>query len=196
MNVLKKALGAYAVTLLLVHGYAHAQVANKPKPEDFKAGETWEFRRVDNRSKVEEPKTTTTIVQEGGSLKISANGKVDPVETFFEREGYKKPWWVWPIEVGKTWDNDGDWTNAAGDKGNTRQSARVLAYEEIEVPAGKFMAYKVEMKGFWRNNRWNNGGRQNDTFWYAPSSRTVIRWIRDDGHNSLTQELVSFKPAP
>jgi hypothetical protein len=68
----------------------------------------------------------------------------------------------------------------------------VAAYEEVVVPAGKFMAYRIEHQGTYRSAR-GSGGRQHDTYWYAPDARTDVKHLRDDGSNKYTRELITYK---
>ena len=68
----------------------------------------------------------------------------------------------------------------------------MIAYEEVIVPAGTFMAYKIEYQGFFQNSR-GSRGRQHDTYWYAPGARTDVKHIRDDGFNKYARELITYK---
>jgi hypothetical protein len=78
--------------------------------------------------------------------------------------------------------------------GNTKQDAEVVAYEEVSTPAGKFMAYKIEYRGFFKNSNGRNG-KQNDTYWYAPEVNADIKRVRDDGINLNTRELTAYQRA-
>ena len=57
-----------------------------------------------------------------------------------------KPWRVWPrpLAVGKQWSVDLEYVRPDRTTGNLKQDARVVANEEVTVPAGKFMAFKIE----------------------------------------------------
>jgi len=68
----------------------------------------------------------------------------------------------------------------------------VVAYEEVTVPAGKFMAFKIEHRGWFRNSR-GSSGIQKDTYWYAPDAKADVKHIRDDEYNMYTRELISSK---
>ena len=74
------------------------------------------------------------------------------------------------------------------------QDAEVVAQEEVSVPAGKFMAFKIEYRGWYRNSR-GSSGKQNDTYWYAPEVKADVKHIRDDGYNMYTRELINYKRA-
>ena len=87
-----------------------------------------------------------------------------------------------------------DWSRPDGVTGNTRQNAEVVAYEEVSTPAGKFMAYKIEHRGYFSTSRGRNG-KQNDTYWYAPEVSADIKRVRDDSFNMYTRELTTYKRA-
>ena len=180
---------------------AHAQKAEMPAPTAFNVGDTWEWRQVDNRTKLEERKLTRTVVKVDGILQFSDGTTNSQISAAFIDGGYnhsQKPWRVWPLEVGKKWVFDADWVRGDGVTGNTKQDVEVVAYEEVAVPAGKFMAFKIEHRGWYRNSRggraeMGGSGQQNDTFWYAPDVNAHVKHIRDDGYNMYTRELITYK---
>lgn len=165
-----------------------------PAPTTFNVGDTWEWRQIDNRTKMEEGKRNRTAVKVDGILLFSNGTSNSQISQSFIGEPASKPWRVWPLEVGKKWVFDGDWVRADGVSGNTKQDAEVVAYEEVTVPVGRFMAFKIEYRGWFRTSR-GGSGKQNDTFWYAPDAYADVKHIRDDGYNMYTRELVAFKRA-
>lgn len=174
---------------------AQAQKAEMPAPTTFNVGDTWEWRQVDNRTKLEEEKLTRTVVNADGILRFHSGTTNSQIGAAFTEGGYNhspKPWRVWPLEVGKKWVFDADWVRGDGVTGNTKQTVEVVAYDEVTVPAGKFMAFKIHHRGWFRNSRGSNG-KQDDTFWYAPDARADVKHIRDDGWNMYTRELVMYK---
>ena len=184
----------FAAALVANAHTAFAQKAEMPAPDSFKAGDRWEWRQVDNRTKLEEGRGTRTVVEVDGIRQFSDGAKNFPISTSFLGEPASKPWRVWPLEIGKKWVYDGDWTRADGVTGNTKQDAEVVAYEEVTTPAGKFMAYKIEYRGFYRNSN-GRSGKTNDTYWYSPEVSADIKRLRDDGFNMNTRELMVYKRA-
>lgn len=161
-------------------------------------GETWEWRQVDGRTKLEEGKLTRTVVNVDGVLQFSNGTANSQMAVALVDGGYKessKPWRAWPLELGKKWVFDADWVRPDGVSGNTRQDVEVVAYEEVVVPAGKFMAYRIEHRGFFRNSS-GGRGKQSDTYWYAPDAKADVKHVRNDNYNVYTRELVSHKAAP
>ena len=57
------------ITLFSLASVAHAQKAELPT--GFQAGDTWEWRQIDTRTKLEEGRTTRTVVDDAGTLKFS-----------------------------------------------------------------------------------------------------------------------------
>ncbi|MCB1962667.1 MAG: hypothetical protein KDF24_05815 [Rhodocyclaceae bacterium] len=184
--------GAFGALLAALAGMAAAQTAELPTPDQFVVGERWEWRRVDSRTKVEISTPWRQVVTEAGEIKFQFDsGEVMPLSTLFL--GFptnKKPWRVWPLQVGAEWEFEADWTRPDGVSGNTRQDVEVVAYEEVSVPAGTFMAFRIEHKGWYRNSR-GGSGKQHDTYWYAPEVKADVRRTRNDGYNYWDQELVS-----
>ena len=69
-------------------------------------------------------------------------GMQRPLDYPYLNEPSATPWRVWPLTVGKQWSVDVDYVRADRTTGNLKQDAGVVAYEEVNVPAGKFMAFK------------------------------------------------------
>lgn len=181
---------------LAIHTLTLAQRAEMPETASFRVGDTWEWNQIDKRTKLQEAKLMRTVLEIDGSLQFS-NGtttstiRIGLIDGTFKSSS--KPWRVWPLQVGKNWSFNADWTRADGVNGNTKQEAEVVAYEEVVVPAGKFMAFKIEHKGWYQNYSQGGSGKQNDTYWYAPDTQADVKHVRDDSYNLYTRELVTYK---
>jgi hypothetical protein len=185
------------VSWLFFSTSALAQKAEMPLPGAFNVGDSWQWQQVDNRTKAVEGTRTRTVVDDGGIAKFSFSDLgIRQISSAFLGNPSKKPWRVWPLQVGEKWSYDEDWTRPDGATGNSSQDAEVIAYEEVTVPAGKFMAFRIEYKGVYTNYRARSGGQQKDTFWYAPDVLADVKHIRDDGFNMYTRELVSYTRGP
>jgi hypothetical protein len=163
-----------------------------PATSEFAVGDRWEWRQFDNRTKLDEPGFSRIVVEEKGVREfVYSDGRRRPLDDPYVGEPAAKPWRVWPLEVGKTWSSDMNFTRFDGVTGNLKQDARVLAYEEVQVPAGRFMAFKIEKDGY---IRLANGftGRMVDTFWYAPDARADVKHVRRVGNTDFTRELVKY----
>jgi hypothetical protein len=176
-----------------------AQTADMPGPSSYAVGESWEWRRSDALTQLEEARIVATVVKTDAGVAFSADGKTMPVEVRVVHGNYNpsaKPWRVWPLAVGKRWEFEGTWARPDGVTGSSEQKVEVVAFEEVTVPAGKFMAYKIEHRGYFRNSS-GNTGRQDDTYWYAPDVRADVKHERKSGRPVSVTELMSHKkPTP
>jgi CHAT domain-containing protein len=100
---------------------------------------------------------------------------------------------VWPLEVGKTWVSTYQFRDALKNFRNDRAGAtwRVVAEEDVTVPAGTFTALRLE--GSNPANAWIT--------WYAPAARIVVKETheRKPGHpfgagRSLTEVVRYAEP--
>jgi hypothetical protein len=180
---------ASAVFLGFLATAATAQTASMPDVSLFAVGDLWEWRQFDNRTKLDDPAITRVVVEEKGVREFVAEGMRRPLAWAYIGEPSSKPWRVWPLEVGKRWSMDVDYTRVDG-SGNIKMDARVLAYEEVVVPAGKFMAFKIEHEGFVSTGGFN--GRMVETYWYAPEARADVKHVRRVARTDFTRELVKY----
>ena len=103
----------------------------------------------------------------------------------------------WPLQVGNAWRWMSRWTDHWLQPGFTSVSDQwsdheVTAYEEITVPAGTFMAYRVEIVG-------SQCDCYTDTLWFAPEIGQLVKglWSRNskNGYGEMAArawELISF----
>lgn len=104
-----------------------------------------------------------------------------------------------PIEAGKKYNIKFKWVSSNGGEGRSDLSATVKTLEKIPVAAGQFEAFRIEIQGWWYNG--NYSGRQQQTLWYAPDVKRVIKSEHKDFQsngspfNHSVVELVEFKPS-
>ena len=101
----------------------------------------------------------------------------------------------WPLQVGNTWRTQPRWVDHVLHpdwSGEYWAEYEVLAYEEVSVPAGRYMAFKVGTTGT-EYNDWH------ETTWYSPQVGAVVKaaWGRteDNGYGPLegSWELLSVE---
>jgi len=176
---------------------ALSQKAEAPAPSMFRFGETWEWKQVDNRTGQEVQRSTITVVNMAGQLRLF-NGEADESIDSWFRDGWlkpsPKPWRAWPLALGKKWSVDAERVKPDGITAKVQQEAEVVAYEEVAVPAGRFMAFKIVHRGSYRNSR-ESGGELNDTYWYAPDAKADVKHVRQILGHLYTRELVSYQRA-
>ena len=104
----------------------------------------------------------------------------------------------WPLQVGNTWKSGArfvdrvlhpDWS------GMDWQEFEVLAWEEVPVPAGTFMAYKVART----YGSWDTAKDDEQVIWYAaPEPQMIVKMIEtrspENGYGAAESvwELVSY----
>lgn len=190
----------FVLILIGVPAIAIAQPAQLPGPKDLDIGDTWKWRQADDRTGVLEPTRYLTVVGFKGEKMLSDGAHEFRLSDYYvdgyplpgsEHKAVALPWRSWPLEVGKKWTFEVDWTRQDGTTGHTHQDVEVAAFEEVEVPAGKFMAFRIVHRGFYSNSN-NARAKQDDTYWYAPEVKADVKSKRDDRFNVYTRELVSY----
>ena len=171
----------------------------------FLVGDSAEYVRVDNRTKLEINRRKPQIIRvadgrvyfTGGGI-ITTNG--ESLVDGGSNHSYDPPRPNAPADglaVGRKWAGRVAMTNGSGPSVGQKRwvevEGRVLAYEEIKVPAGTFKAYKIELVSI---NAW--GYRAQVTAWVSPdigfSLKTVFegRNVRFGGADSWTEEAISI----
>lgn len=128
--------------------------------------------------------------------------RVGEVETFYTRDLHwagtmedgrvaarmtpPQPWFAWPLETGRTWTHRGTYEDRRGKTG-FNDVFSVVATEAVEVPAGRFNAFKVVRQ---------TERRDSDEYWYAPDVRFYIKWIGRRGDSQFEEQLREYHPAP
>lgn len=170
-----------------------AQTAPMPDLAQFQVGEQWEWRQFDSRTRLQEAAITRVVVEEKGERRFLMDGKLRALDYPYVGELPAKPWRAWPLEIGKQWSNELNYVRADGVPGVIKSDVRVVAHEEVEVPAGRFMAFRIQHDGFVTVGNWH--GRIAETWWYAPAARADVKLLRKVANVDSTRELVTY-PRP
>ena len=96
-----------------------------------------------------------------------------------------QPWFMWPLEVGKSWQYRGVYEDMDR-KEPVQESYTVLRVEQVEVPAGTFWAFKLVREG---------GLTGSDQYWYAPDVRWYVKWVGRRGKDEFQEVLEEYVPA-
>lgn len=85
---------------------------------------------------------------------------------------------AWPLQVGKKWRAEPHWVDHVVQpdwSGPFWADYEVVAYEEVNVPAGRFMAFKVEQTA-------SASGDNYEVTWYAPDLGAFVKgaWGRTE----------------
>lgn len=101
------------------------------------------------------------------------------------RSSPPRPWFVWPLDVGRMWHYDGAYEDQER-KTKVKEAYAVRNVETVQVPAGTFRAIRVERDG---------GTDGSDEYWYAPDVRWYVKWRGRRGIDQFEEVLTEFEPA-
>lgn len=186
-----------AFLLASAAGAQDGGAAPAPLPSDFVEGERWEWRLTITPDVGANPSPTRTVVNTAEGLQFQNHrGKTDSFKAAFEANPFfltksLTPFREWPLEVGKTWRYEGEFMDR---RASLKQTAKVVAFEGVTVPAGTFKAYKIEYVV--TANRGGESWKRNDTHWYAPSVKADVKSTIDTPTHQGVMELVSYRRTP
>lgn len=188
---MRKAL--YLLTVILIFTGCSSSTTNKPKLNEYQIGEkwVWNWKRTVEGEVRAQGEDMQEVVDYNGELGFWNGTDTVSISSTLNQKQSSTPFRDWPLYVGKKWKYESEWENNEGTKGVTSQDARVVAYEELQVEAGKFKAYKIEYKGIVTNSR-GYKGEMSDTWWYSPDLKTYIKHVNNDGYGMYTNELTYY----
>ena len=120
-----------------------------------------------------------------------------------EYRGFRKKILNFPLTLGKQWKDlyqrdEYAGTGWTGTRYGSRveveyqETFRVLAWEEVEVRAGKFKAIKLEYKieTSWHGGMgWVSAGESKASYWYSPEVKNFVKCQYEKGYTeALTEE--------
>jgi hypothetical protein len=182
------------ISLLMSCSENTDSLAEQPTLSDYVVGETWtwKYKGVTTEGEVRsEGEDTRVIVHMNGDLGMVIAKDTIPVSDIVKPEESETPRYKWPLEVGKTWKYEKNWTSQDGTTGTQSQDAKVLSYKEETVDAGTFMAYTIEYKGTVSNSRGYNA--QTDEVWlYAPELKNFIKMTQTQDGFVYNEELIKY----
>lgn len=168
-----------------------------PKPilSDYSVGEkwVWKYKGVSGEGEVRsEGIDTKTIVNFKGELGLTSGNDTILVSDIVKPKKSKTPRFLWPLEVGKKWKYETEFTSADGSNtGIYSQDAEVISYEKVTVEAGTFMAYTIEFKGGITTSK-GVFSKTDDVIVYAPEIKNFIMMTQDQDGFSYTEELIEY----
>jgi hypothetical protein len=204
--MLKVLMARILVVLTAVAGIACPVMAMAQRVERpvYHVGDTWTYRRTDFaippqsfrtyvatqikaviRVASDEFEMATDSIAESGEKssykELSSLDFNDFVQLDSDQPRQEIRTWKWPVDVGDTWKYE--YPVKAGVQ---VWEARVAGWEEVEVPAGKFRALKVE-----REMLSDPGGGKARTaiVWFSPEAKVIVK--RVDRANSRSYQYVN-----
>lgn len=192
--LISKLLYAIVIGLFLSCGNLTTYKTEQPKLSDYTIGESWvwKYKGVSDKGEVRSNgEDARKIVDFKGGLGITVGNDTIPVSELVKPEESETPRFKWPLEVGKKWKYETEFTSAVGIKGKWSQDAEVISYEEVTVEAGTFMAYTIEYKGAITNSNGMNA-KTDDVWIYAPKVKNFIKMTQVQEGFSYTEELIKY----
>ena len=169
-------------------------ITKQPTFADYTLGEkwVWKYKGVTTQGEVRSNGTDTReIVSANGVLGMTIGNDTIPITEIVKTEDSETPKYDWPLEVGKKWKYENNWTSQDGTTGNQSQNAEVLSYKEETVEAGTFMAYTIKYEGKTTNSRGYNAN-ETEVWLYAPAVKNFIKLTQDQGDFHYVEELIEY----
>ena len=189
----------------IASGLSFAQpVAQQPA---FVVGDSWEFKSVTTPG--DKPDTwTRTIIEAPSDREFKVRFQDNTVNSFdkamnFMPEGdpsFARVLARYPMKVGDGWEMSRKYRDPRAVESG---EAKVVAYEQITVPAGTFQCYRIEAKATLNNKSFAQQSKW--TRWYCPEVKHLAKEILEQtvmgsytpgrsGTTLVTSELVKFTP--
>jgi len=169
-------------------------ITQQPTLSDYTVGEkwVWKYKGVTTEGEVRSDGIDTReIISFDGVLGMTIDKDTIPVTEIVKPEESETPKYDWPLEVGKKWKYENNWTSQDGTTGNQNQNAEVLSYQEETVEAGKFMAYTIEYTGKTSNSR-GYSADEKEVWLYAPAVKNFIKLTQNQGEFLYVEELIEY----
>lgn len=171
-----------------------------PHRRDYRVGDAYEFRVVDQFSKASKPLTMRVTAVDEGADRVEFNDGEASSDlmgntTANARGALSTPRQFYPAElvVGKRWRTMFKQARPSGMTYTFSYDVKVAAKETVQVPAGSFEAYRIEARGF----NVGLGAVVNRTIWVTPgvnadiAHETYVRLSNGQIEQHDRQELVA-----
>ena len=186
----------FVITMIMMSSCfkQYKKVTNQPELKDYTIGESWvwKYKGVTDKGEVRSNgEDARSIVSIDGDLSILIGKDTVSVSDLVKPELSETPRYKWPLEVGKKWKYEKNWTSQDGTTGTQSQDVEVLSFKEETVDAGTFMAYTIQYKGTVSNSRGYNA--QTDEVWlYAPELKNFIKMTQTQDGFIYNEELIKY----
>ena len=210
MNSGAFAIGRAAAVALLISGVCAAQAPAQVSKPEVKVDDRWVYRLTDKRRKppsmiyemrvsfVDARAIHAVIERQGGQREADAtwtrewNAVVAPDEGVVEVE---KGMFQFPLSPGQQYAAAWDMRRPRAGAFHVRHERRVtiVGWEEVEVPAGKFRALKIQADGHFRRIDKVASDEARNTFWYVPQVKRWVKSVYQDAALEVVEELYFYR---
>jgi hypothetical protein len=169
-------------------------ITQQPTLADYQVGErwVWKYKGVTTEGEVRsDGEDTREIVSIDGVLGMTIGNDTIPVTDIVKKDESKTPKYDWPLQVGKKWKYETNWTSQDGTTGSQNQNAEILSYQKEKVEAGTFMAYTIKYIGKTTNSRGYNANEE-EVWLYAPEIKNFIKLTQTQGDFLYVEELIEY----
>jgi hypothetical protein len=186
---------------LLLALSAQAQTAQRPV---VAVGDSWQFvvyytvpSRTPNRSWVITSIGSDRLLGKENGEALTLTSELNVVDS--PRQSETNPRSLsFPLEVGKRWRYTSNWLfKPKSSRGSIAVDVAIVGYEPIEVPAGRFEAFKLEATGELGGSSPSNtfyAGQTTTTYWYSPAARAIVKSVHHNPYQGTTTvELIEFR---
>lgn len=179
-------------------GQINSVTTSQPTLSDYNVGEkwVWKYKGLTTKGEVRSEGTDAReIIEVNGALQITIGKDTISVLEIVKPEKSSTPKYDWPLQVGKKWVYEENWTSQDGTTGKQHLNAEVVSYKEETVAAGSFMAYTIHYQGNITNSRGYNAVV--DEVWlYAPKVKNFIKLTQKQDDFVYNEELVEYSDKP
>ena len=174
-----------------------SDLTHQPTLADYQVGEkwVWKYKGVATTGEVRSEGTDTRmIVRQDEGLGMTIGKDTIPLTEIVKPDESETPKYDWPLQVGKKWRFENNWTSQGGATGSQNQHAEVISYQEETVEAGTFMAYTIKYTGRTTNSRGYNAVEE-EVWLYAPAVKNFIKLTQTQGDFNYVEELIEYSRA-
>ena len=193
-----------AAVFFVLSAAVRAEDAGRPH---VSVGDSWQFvvyhtvpSTTPNRTWIITSVSPDRLVgTENGEL-LTLTGELNVVDS--PRHSESNPRMLsFPLKVGKRWQYKSEWLfKPKSSRGTIAMDVVVVGYETVDVPAGKFEAFRLEATGELGGSSPSNtfyAGQTTTTYWYSPKAKAVVKSVHHNPYQGpTTVELVGFNSQP
>ena len=184
-----------------------------PRPE-VKIGDSWTYRRIDLQTNkptgfslirvtFANDRAIQTTSHSGRKEQLDATWTAEWNAVSSPRDGIFEPHrglLKFPLQAGATYKvvYDMKRPQKGAFQAKHDRTAKVVGWEEVEVPAGKFRALKIEIEGTFQRVDKSIAGTAKNVIWYVPEVKRWVKWAFEikasrGPLNGFALELVEYK---